>query len=118
MAFYTDERSLKFQRRWMKSALDTKKQIEEYQLIIFDMKKPKETREALEKEIAILEEYLEDLFAMVMGFRNELSKVLYLKYFEGYTLEEIARMMGYSVNYIYNIHSKFTKYLKKHPLSD
>lgn len=50
------------------------------------------------------------------SFEDLESKILKMKYIEGMTLDAVAKVLGYSANYIYTEHSKIMKVIKKFEL--
>lgn len=67
---------------------------------------------------AILEEKMnltkdaEDIKKFVKERNTSLSQLIYLRYFEGYTLEEIATELHLSYNNVKKIHSDYARYCK------
>lgn len=117
MSSKSSERAIKFNYRWIRDVYDIMNKIEKYQMIVDDERNPPDQREIFAKEIEIQKQDLEDLKTLVKGFKSEASQLLYKKYVEGYTLEEIAVEMGYSESFARKVHAQFTNGLRKKGLA-
>ncbi|MEK4023510.1 hypothetical protein [Sporosarcina sp. FSL W7-1283] len=72
----------------------------------------KETQAQLDKLLM-----REGEFKVILNSFEDLdSQILKMKYIEGMTLEAVAKVLGYSANYIYTEHSKIMKVIKKFEL--
>lgn len=103
--------------RWIKNIYNIMDKIEKYQAIVDDEQNTEEMRKAFAKEIEFQQQDLEDLKKLVSRFKSGLSKLLFKKYVEGYTIEEAAIEMGYSRQSLSETHANFTRKLKEKGLA-
>lgn len=71
-----------------------------------------ERKAAAQRELDIQIEDFANLKQVIYGFKNKFNRVLWLKYVEGYTLEETVPEVNYSHRTIQSAHFKFTTFLK------
>lgn len=74
--------------------------------------KVEESIAILEKEIAIKKQELEEMKKLIASFDGLDNQILYMKYIEKKTLEQIADELGYSASHIYNRHSQINKMIE------
>lgn len=71
--------------------------------------KLEENIEAIQEEIKRLEQQKKDTELIVQSFKGIDNKIIYYKYIEKNTLEEISEKTGYSPSYIQKKHSELRK---------
>lgn len=71
-----------------------------------------ERRQAATKEKSLQMKDLEDLKSYMRNSKHDFTKLLYYKYIEGYSLEEVAQVLGHSYSNVAKIHASFTEYMK------
>lgn len=103
---------IEFNYRWLKDYYDTVAKIDYYETMI-DKQTTQETRAGLISEINFLKQDLEDFRNLIQNLRSTFPKVVYLKYIEGYTLDEAADEIGYSMSYVRSKHARFVSKLKE-----
>ncbi len=72
-----------------------------------------ERRQAAVKEKSFQKEDLEDLKSYMRNSKHDFTKLVYYKYIEGYSLEEVAQMLGQNYSNVAKIHASFTEYMKQ-----
>ncbi|MFJ8065828.1 hypothetical protein ACIQYS_14455 [Psychrobacillus sp. NPDC096426] len=103
--------------RWIKGIYETMNKIDKYQAIADDEQNPEDMRKAFAKEVEFQKRDLEDCKELIRGFKSSFSQLLFKKYIEGYTLEEVAVDMGYVANSLDNVHAQFTRALREKGLA-
>lgn len=100
-----------FYKLWIQDAYEIQDKIQFLQEIIEDDESNIERKAAAQRELDIQNKDFANLKQVIYSFKNEFNKVLWLKYVEGYTLEEIVPEVNYGYTTIKDQHSKFTKFL-------
>lgn len=72
-----------------------------------------ERRQAAAKEKSYQVKDLEDLKSYMRNSKHDFTKLVYYKYIEGYSLEEVAQVLGHSYSNVAKIHASFTEYMKQ-----
>lgn len=86
--------------------------IEQLEGIEKDEASSQERRQAAASEKSFQQADLEKLKSMMKNSRIGFTRVIYLKYIEGYTLQEVADELNLSRHTLSTIHANFTSYLK------
>lgn len=87
--------------------------IERLESIEHDEGSSLERRQAAAKEKSYQVKDLEDLKSYMKNSKHDFTKMVYYKYIEGYSLEEVAQVLGHSYSNIAKIHASFTEYMKQ-----
>lgn len=98
------ERSQKELQRWVSGDLAKYKLTAES-----DGAQLEERIEVIEYELAHKMNDLYDMRKMMKAFKGLESRILYLKYVEGRTLEQIAEVVGYSSSHIRKRHAEMMR---------
>lgn len=98
------ERSRKELRRWVSGDLAKYKLTAES-----DGARLEERIEVIEYELAHKMNDLYDMQKMMKAFKGLESEILYQKYVEGNTLEEVAELVGYSASHIKKRHAEIMR---------
>lgn len=72
-----------------------------------------ERRQAAAKEKSFQKKNLEDLKSYMRNSKHDFTKLVYYKYIEGYSLEEVAQVLGQNYSSVAKIHASFTEYMKQ-----
>ncbi|WDU80292.1 hypothetical protein [Lysinibacillus sp. G01H] len=87
--------------------------IERLESIEHDEGSSLERRQAAAKEKSYQVKDLEDLKSYMRNSKHDFTKLVYYKYIEGYSLEEVAQVLAHSYSYVAKIHASFTEYMKQ-----
>ncbi|GEM_PF-4102736 len=72
-----------------------------------------ERRQAAAKEKSYQVKDLENLKSYMKNSKHDFTKMVYYKYIKGYSLEEVAQVLGHSYSNIAKIHASFTEYMRQ-----
>ncbi|WP_313470554.1 hypothetical protein [Lysinibacillus sp.] len=86
--------------------------IERLESIEHDEGSSLERRQTAAKEKSFQVKDLEELKSYMRNSKHDFTKLVYYKYIEGYSLEEVAQVLGHSYSNIAKIHASFTEYMK------
>lgn len=76
-----------------------------------------EKREVATKQLGFLQQDLEEYKEFMRSSNSRMTKIVYYKYIEGFTLEEVAEQLGMHPSNVKAIHPKFSQYLKARELN-
>lgn len=107
------ERTLALNAKWLKDYSEQVAAIEHYKNLLQDEQLYESDQAFVKREIEERQSDLEGFKKLIQSFTHILTRLLYLKYVEGYTVEAAADMIGKTHNYCANLHAAFTKYLKR-----
>lgn len=71
-----------------------------------------ERRQVAAKEKSFQMKDLEDLKSYMKNSKHEFTKLVYYKYIEGYSLEEVAQVLNKNYGNVAKIHAAFTEFMK------
>lgn len=91
--------------------------IEYYESAANDESYEQKKREVAAKQLGFLQQDLEGYKMFMRNSNSRMTKIVYYKYIEGFTLEEVAEQIGMHPNNVRAIHPKFSRYLKSEGLN-
>lgn len=103
---------LSLQVRMIEDIYNLMNRIEYYESVANNESYEQKKREVAAKQMGFLQQDLEDYKEFMRNRKSRITKIVYYKYIEGFTLDEVAEQIGFHPNTVKAIHPMFTQYLK------